>query len=253
MSRFLLISICLIAAAAFADAQERPLSPDTRSPVPLSVRGVDERLPVKKDGAMAVAPAARVSVPVARVSVPVASGRLRVSSGHPTIDRIVLEAAALNGLDPNLILAVMKAESGYNPNAVSHKGASGLMQLIPATAARFGVTNIFDPRENIHAGAKYLRWLLDRFEGDLRLALAGYNAGEAAVESYGLRIPPYEETQNYVRTIYTNYSRVVAGVEPETVQSADSDRSVDTARDAIPSHNQIVRVSGTGGLIVKQQ
>ena len=98
----------------------------------------------------------------------------------------------------------MSVESRYNRLAVSPKGASGLMQLMPETAARFGVRNIFDPRENIMAGASYLRWLLDRFAGNVRLALAGYNAGEGAVDSYG-GVPPYAETIAYIDRIRRIY------------------------------------------------
>jgi len=104
-------------------------------------------------------------------------------------------------LRPELLHAVIRTESAYNPSAVSHAGATGLMQLMPATAARFGVGDIWDPTQNIRGGAAYLRELLDMFDQDLRLALAGYNAGEGAVMKYGRRIPPYKETQNYVRKV----------------------------------------------------
>src|SRR5262249_41187361 len=103
------------------------------------------------------------------------------------------------------------------------KGAQGLMQLIPSTARRFGVKNVFDPKENVQAGAKYLRFLLDTFNGDVELALAGYNAGEGAVIRYGYRIPPYSETQNYVRNIVSKYGQrtpltnVTAGIRTISV------------------------------------
>ena len=101
-------------------------------------------------------------------------------------------------VSPKLISAVIRAESGYDPRARSPKGAVGLMQLMPETAQRFGVRNIQDPAQNIRGGALYLKWLLDYFRGDLRLALAGYNAGEAAVVRAGYRIPPIAETVSYV-------------------------------------------------------
>ena len=101
----------------------------------------------------------------------------------------------------------MRQESGFNSRARSYKGASGLMQLMPATARRFGVTNIFDPAQNIDGGVRYLRFLLDMFEGDVELALAGYNAGEGAVVRSGYRVPNYRETQNYVRVISARYGR----------------------------------------------
>lgn len=110
------------------------------------------------------------------------------------------------GLDPNLILAIIKTESNFNPKARSPANALGLMQLIPSTAARFGVKDRADPIQNLHGGMAYMRWLLSFFRGDLRLSLAGYNAGERAVERY-LGIPPYPETQNYVRKVLRAYGR----------------------------------------------
>ena len=125
------------------------------------------------------------------------------------------------GLDPNLILAIIKTESNFNPQALSPANALGLMQLIPSTAARFGVKNRADPVQNLHGGMAYMRWLLSFFRGDLRLSLAGYNAGERAVEKY-LGIPPYPETQNYVRKVLRAYGRdshppLEPVVEPSTV------------------------------------
>lgn len=107
-------------------------------------------------------------------------------------------------LDPMLIKSVMHAESAFNPDAVSSKGASGLMQLMPATARRYGVSSIFDPRQNVVGGARYLSYLLDRYNGDLELALAGYNAGENAVDQTG-GIPPYPETRHYVKKVMQLY------------------------------------------------
>lgn len=127
------------------------------------------------------------------------------TTGNPKYDEFVAQSAARNGVDPNLILAVMRQESGFNQRARSYKGATGLMQLMPATAWRFGVTNINDPAQNIEGGAKYLRFLLDSFNGDVNLTLAGYNAGENAVVNSGYRIPRYRETQNYVRSITARY------------------------------------------------
>jgi len=108
------------------------------------------------------------------------------------------------GLDPHLVLAVIAAESAFDRTAVSPKGAQGLMQLMPGTATRFGVSNAFDAEQNLRGGMTYLAWLLEQFRGDLDLALAGYNAGERAVEQYR-GIPPYQETQEYVRRIRAVY------------------------------------------------
>jgi soluble lytic murein transglycosylase-like protein len=114
---------------------------------------------------------------------------------------LITEHARAHGLDPDLVRAVIQVESAFNPRAVSPKGAMGLMQLMPATASEFGVEDPFDPEENIRAGVAYLRRLLDRYENRVELALAAYNAGPGAVDKYGERIPPYRETQNYVRKI----------------------------------------------------
>lgn len=127
------------------------------------------------------------------------------STGDPKIDGLIVSAAAHHGIEPLLLYSVMNQESAFNDQAVSPKGARGLMQLMPATAARFGVTNIFDPQQNIYAGARYLSLLLDMFDGDVSLALAGYNAGEGAVKKYGYNVPPYPETINYVRKIKRRY------------------------------------------------
>jgi len=129
------------------------------------------------------------------------------TTGNPVYDEMVMKAAARHGVDPNLIFALMRQESGFNPRARSYKGASGLMQLMPATARRFGVVNIYDPAENIEGGVRYLRFLLDMFNGDVELALAGYNAGEGAVIRHGYTIPRYRETQHYVKVISARYGR----------------------------------------------
>lgn len=235
--------LVFIFAAAGASAQERPLSPPARPPVPLTnedqERARAEELNKKKaENATAVQRATTIKVP----------GLLadhHISSGNATIDALVAEAASQNGLDPCLILSIMRAESGFNRTAVSVKGAMGLMQLMPATATRFGVKNIFDPRENVLGGSKYLRWLLDRFSGDVRLALAGYNAGEGSVEFYGYRIPPFLETQNYVRTIYARYSNIHLGAlpSPPAVEAAKPSQSGEKN----PTYNQIIRFTSSTG------
>jgi soluble lytic murein transglycosylase-like protein len=128
------------------------------------------------------------------------------STGDASIDRLIVDSGTRNGVDPVLLYSIMHRESSFKRNALSPKGARGLMQLMPGTAARFGVRNIFDPQQNIEGGARYMRVLLDMFDGDVRLALAGYNAGEGAVLKYGRRVPPYAETQEYVRRISERYA-----------------------------------------------
>ncbi|MRR55320.1 MAG: DUF4124 domain-containing protein [Deltaproteobacteria bacterium] len=115
-------------------------------------------------------------------------------------DPIVKSVASEYGVDKSLVKAVIHAESGYNPNAVSPKGAQGLMQLMPKTAQGLKVPNSFDPKDNIRGGVRYLRFLLDTFRGDVTLALAAYNAGLSRVNQYG-GVPPYQETRNYISRV----------------------------------------------------
>ncbi|HYE37054.1 lytic transglycosylase domain-containing protein [Methylocaldum sp.] len=116
-------------------------------------------------------------------------------------------AASKYSLDPALLHAVIRAESSYNPEAVSNKGAVGLMQLMPETAARYGVRDRYDPGENIEGGAKYLSELIGMFQSDVRLAVAAYNAGENNVIKYGNKVPPFQETQQYVARVLNYYNR----------------------------------------------
>ena len=125
------------------------------------------------------------------------------------IAQLVRTLAPKYRLDPELVLAAVEAESNFNPQAKSPKKAQGLMQLIPETAARFGLRDVWDPEQNLRGGMAYLRWLLDRFDGDVPLALAGYNAGEGAVERHG-GVPPYRETQAYVERILRRIGHDVA-------------------------------------------
>ncbi len=129
------------------------------------------------------------------------------TSGDQKLDRIIFEVGEHQGIDPRFIHAVIWQESKYDAHARSHAGAQGLMQLMPATAKRFGCEHPDDPEENITAGTKYLSWLLKRFSGNVELALAGYNAGEGSVDKYD-GIPPYSETQNYVKIITGRYGKV---------------------------------------------
>ncbi|HEY0098909.1 MAG TPA: lytic transglycosylase domain-containing protein [Pyrinomonadaceae bacterium] len=138
------------------------------------------------------------------------------TTGDPKVDSYIADSSARHGVDPVLIYSIMHRESAFKKMAVSYKGARGLMQLMPATAARFGVRNIFDPAQNIEAGTRYMRWLLNRFGGDVGLALAGYNAGEGAVDKYR-GVPPYRETQEYVKRISQRYALMR---DPQTARRA---------------------------------
>jgi len=131
-----------------------------------------------------------------------ATGASELPKGTPYAAEITAAAKA-NGLDPALLAGLVKQESGFKPDAGSHAGARGLTQLMPATAAGLGVTNVLDPVQNLNGGAKYLKQQLDAFNGDTALALAAYNAGPGAVKRFG-GIPPYAETQNYVRIVQQN-------------------------------------------------
>jgi soluble lytic murein transglycosylase-like protein len=158
------------------------------------------------------------------------------SPGKVDLDVLIRRLSERHGLPPELVRAVIRQESAFDPFAVSVKGAQGLMQLMPKTAERFGVQDVFDPAENVLGGVKYLRFLLDRYDGDTRLALAAYNAGEGAVDRYE-GIPPYAETRDYVKRI--------AGDE-RSGQAADSDGElVEETREA----TRIVAVSGVDGSI----
>jgi soluble lytic murein transglycosylase-like protein len=126
--------------------------------------------------------------------------RLITTANPAEYEQIIKTCSEKYGVNSSLIKAVIHAESGYNPNAVSNKGASGLMQLMPGTARSLKVANSFDPKDNVEGGVKYLRFLLDTFRGDVSLALAAYNAGLTRVAKYG-GIPPYAETRTYVNRV----------------------------------------------------
>ena len=140
---------------------------------------------------------------------PVTTGQTDIAwtTGNKTIDNLIRLNGNRYGVDPYLIYCVIRQESGFRAGVTSHAGAMGLMQLMPGTAARYGVTNPYDPAQSIMGGTRYIADLLRLFGGRVDLALAGYNAGEGAVMKYGNRIPPYAETQNYVRIIGGRYTQ----------------------------------------------
>jgi soluble lytic murein transglycosylase-like protein len=143
------------------------------------------------------------------------------TSGFEPFEPLVQAHATRAGIRPDLVRAVIQVESGFNPRATSPKGAMGLMQLMPATARELGVVNPYDPEENIRGGTSYLRQLLDRYEGNEELALAAYNAGFNSVDRHGGRIPPYQETQDYVRKV-----GAVAEIEHRSSTSARGKRVI---------------------------
>ena len=131
------------------------------------------------------------------------------SRNKNAFDQLIRQAAQQHGVSEGLVKAIMHTESGFNINARSPVGAQGLMQLMPATARRFNVSNAYDPQQNIFGGVKYLSWLLKRFNGDTRLAIAAYNAGEGNVDKYG-DVPPFRETRDYVKRVTSRYQNLYA-------------------------------------------
>ena len=147
------------------------------------------------------------------------------TTGNLEFDSYIVDSSKRYNVDPLLIYSQMHQESSFKLKATSYKGASGLMQLMPATARRFGVTEIYNPKQNIEAGVKYMRWLLDTFNQDVVLALAGYNAGEGAVMKYGWQVPPYRETQEYVRRITARYNSISNPTFARTVRQVSNEQA----------------------------
>jgi len=157
----------------------------------------------------------------------------------PSVLRSMVDVISQNhGIDPALVRAVIKTESNFNRWAVSNKGARGLMQLIPATGARYGVRDFFDPQQNVEGGVQYLKFLLEKFKGNLDLSLAAYNAGEHLVERLG-RIPPIPETTNYVRKVRANYVKKTAPGAPAVTPPAP--KPVVAAAPVKPAEQQPVK------------
>lgn len=223
------VLLCLSTAAAFAQTSERYRFDnfDLKDGVRISTVEATSAIQPEKKGRLTAKTAklSSANAGTATLGYPAGSALSMSASksldgfttGDPRIDAFIVESAVRHGIDPVFIYALMHQESSFKRGAISNKGARGLMQLMPGTAARFGVSNIFDPRQNIEGGTRYLRFLLDAFGGDLVLTLAGYNAGEGAVMKYGRRVPPYRETQEYVRRITQRYALMR---DPETVRNA---------------------------------
>lgn len=185
----------------------KPASDASRVPGPASKKGTKKNATSTGDAKPTQGPVVQTPIFMSGTATSAAGWGEMNTTGNPKYDQLIAQSAARHGVDPNLIVAVMRQESGFNPRARSYKGATGLMQLMPGTALRFGVTNIYDPAQNIEAGTTYLRFLIDKFNGDVDLVLAGYNAGENAVVNSGYRVPRYRETQNYVKSISARYDR----------------------------------------------
>jgi soluble lytic murein transglycosylase-like protein len=157
------------------------------------------------------------------------------TTGNSAVDSFIVDSGKRHSVDPLLLYSIMHQESTFKARALSNKGARGLMQLMPGTAVRFGVTSIWDPRQNIEGGTRYMRFLLDKFGGNVPLALAGYNAGEGAVMKYGNRIPPYNETQEYVRRISKRYALIRDPYAARLANSVTRDQIAGVQRkDSIP-------------------
>ena len=147
------------------------------------------------------------------------------SRNKNAFDQMIRQAAQQHGVSEGLIKAVMHTESGFNINARSPVGAQGLMQLMPATARRFNVSNAYDPQQNIFGGARYLSWLLKRFNGNTQLAIAAYNAGEGNIDKYG-GIPPFRETQDYVRRVTSRFQNLYSSGLSSTSNSNNANTQV---------------------------
>ena len=165
-----------------------------------------------------------IEVPSERVSGydPVIEVSPRLQAPPPGVPEHIANAGSQTGIDPDFISSVIRAESGYNPKAVSPKGAQGLMQLMPSTAAKLGVHDSFDPANNIDGGSRYLRELLLRYNGDTTKALAAYNAGPGSVEKYK-GVPPYRETRSYVARVINDFNRRKLAARKQTADSNHSE------------------------------
>jgi soluble lytic murein transglycosylase-like protein len=184
------------------------------------------------------APMARPNIYLQGEMTFMAGNRRPMSIDRDGVDQLVREAAERHRVDPALVRAVIETESNWNPGAFSRKGAIGLMQLIPTTAQRFGANDAFNPKQNVDAGVRYLKTLLERYNGNLDLALAAYNAGEGAVDrAHG--IPAYRETRNYVQKVQNAYYRPGSGrLDTAFVRANAIHREVDANGRVIFSNEQ---------------
>jgi len=200
MHRFIVFLLMLPLAAAadiykYVDAEGKIYFTDT------PMQGGDLKLEWKRDAEKLATDKGAKVIAIGRSRTLIEPSPAKLAARRAQYERTIASIGRQENVYPELLHAVVRAESAYDPTAVSPAGAAGLMQLMPATAARYRVENLQDPNENLRGGARYLRDLLDMFGNDLQLALAAYNAGENAVVQSGNRIPPYPETQRYVRRV----------------------------------------------------
>jgi len=222
VTRVILFLLALAAFAAGARADYFVLRSGARLNV-TAYQLVGERYRIQMNGGSAeIAAADVVAIEPEEIFIPAP----RMPLTQAPYGDMIQSAAKKYSVDADLIFSVIAAESNFNPRVISRRGARGLMQLLPATGTRFGVKDIFDPAQNIDAGTQYLRDLMARYQGDLVLTLAAYNAGPGAVQRYG-RVPPYNETISYVRAIRKTYAlrkskndaKTEAKEEPKAVQT----------------------------------
>jgi len=202
LGRLLLVTIVLAAGSNGARADYFVLRSGARLAVN-SYQLLGERYRVQINGGTAeIATSDVVAIEPEEIFIPAP----RTPLAQAPYGELIQTAAQKYGVDADLVFSVITAESNFNPNAISRRGARGLMQLLPSTATRLGVKDIFDPNQNIDAGTRYLRELLTLYRGDLVLTVAAYNAGPGALQKYG-RVPPYRETQSYIRAIRKTYAQ----------------------------------------------
>jgi Transglycosylase SLT domain len=216
VTRVILFVLALAAFAAGARADYFVLRSGARLNV-TAYQLVGERYRIQMNGGSAeIAAADVIAIEPEEIFIPVP----RMPLIQAPYGDLIQSAAKKYGVDADLIFSVIAAESNFNPRVISRRGARGLMQLLPATGTRFGVKDIFDPAQNIDAGTQYLRDLMARYQGDLVLTLAAYNAGPGAVQRYG-HVPPYNETISYVRAIRKTYAQRKSKNNPKTEAKAE--------------------------------
>jgi hypothetical protein len=216
VTRVILFLLALAAFAAGARADYFVLRSGARLNV-TAYQLVGERYRIQMNGGSAeIAAADVVAIEPEEIFIPAP----RMPLTQAPYGDMIQSAAKKYSVDADLIFSVIAAESNFNPRVISRRGARGLMQLLPATGTRFGVKDIFDPAQNIDAGTQYLRDLMARYQGDLVLTLAAYNAGPGAVQRYG-HVPPYNETISYVRAIRKTYAQRKSKNNPKTDAKAE--------------------------------